>query len=116
MVDKTYLNTALEREKKLCETLETGSEEYVKCMNRILEYEKQLAGYEKDHEDLECKKKQAVVDQKNKKKADAIEWTKIGCNVALPIIGFVAIVAQEKDISFVGALRDVTKCFLPKKM
>lgn len=110
------LKELLEREKRYCDDLVVGSEEYVKTVGRIMDLEKQLAEIEKGEREVELEIKQDNDAQKERKIGHAIEWTKIGANVLLPLIGYVVIVAAEKDITFTGALRDVTKSFLPKKM
>lgn len=109
MVNGTNLRNLIKREKEHVDGLEVGSEGYVDSMHRLMELEKQLSEIEKNEAEMELAKK-------SRKNGNVIEWAKIGANVALPLIGFVTIVAAEKDITFTGALRDITKSFLPKKM
>ena len=109
MVNETNLKDLIERERRYLDQLKIGSDEYVSTMNRLMELEKLLSEIEKNEAEMD----QA---QKSRRMGVILEWAKIGANVALPLIGYVAIVAAEKDITFTGALRDVTKCFLPKKI
>lgn len=109
MVDETNLKDLIERERRYIDKLNTGSDEYVNSMKRLMELEKGLSEIEKNEAEIDQS-------QKSRRMGVILEWAKIGANVALPLIGYVAIVAAEKDITFTGALRDVTKCFLPKKI
>lgn len=109
MVNETALKDLIERERRHIEKLSIGTDEYVDTMKRIVDLEKALSEIEKNGAEIE----QA---QKSRQTGVILEAVKIATNVALPLIGYVAIVAAEKDITFTGALRDVTKCFLPKKI
>ena len=97
MRSKTILMEQIERERTYLAGLETGSNEYADSQARLLELEKQLA------------------EQEDTLVRTIIEISKVTIGFATPIIGLVWITAAEKDITFTGALRDYTKCFLPKK-
>lgn len=109
MVNETNLKDLIERERRYIDTLNTGSDEYVKSMERLMDLEKLLSEIEKNEAEMDQAQKSRLI-------GVILESAKIATNVALPLIGYVAIVAAEKDITFTGALRDVTKCFLPKKI
>lgn len=109
MANETTLKALIDREKKYCDTLEEGSEEYVSSTKRLIDLEKELSNIKKNEAEVD-------IARESRKNGNIIEWAKIGANVVLPLIGFVAIVAAEKEITFTGALRDITKSFLPKKM
>lgn len=95
---KALLMEQYERELNHLAEQEDGSEEYVASLYRLMDIEKQLAS----HKEWVSK--------------TALETGKVVSGVVVPIIGLVAITAAEKEISFVGALRDYTKYFLPKKV
>lgn len=97
MESKKSLMALKEREEKRLSSLEIGTEEYNGCFHRILEITKQLG----ENEDRWLK--------------NILDGAKVVGGVVLPLIGLVGITAVEKDITFTGALRDYTKCFLPKK-
>jgi hypothetical protein len=98
IVKETPLMEQYERERKHLAAQEDGSEEYVASLYRLMDIDKQLASH---------------TEQDSK---TALEITKVVVSVALPLIGLVGITAAEKQISFVGSLRDYTKYFLPKKV
>lgn len=87
-----------ERERIHLAEQEEGSEEYVASLYRLMDIEKQLASH------------------KEWVSRTALETVKVVGGVVLPIVGLIGITAAEKEISFVGALRDYTKYFLPKKV
>lgn len=101
MRSKTILMEQIERERTYLAGLKTGSLEYADSQERLLELEKQLAV----QEDALAR---TIID--SGKLA-----TGMITGFVLPIIGLVWITASEKEITFTGALRDYTKCFLPKK-
>lgn len=109
MVSKDVLLTLIEREKKHCDSLIIGSAEYVESFGRLMQLESLLAELEKAEHEKNVAKKERIVNT-------ILECLKIGSNIGLPLIGYVAIISAEKEITFTGALRDVTKCFLPKRM
>lgn len=96
--DRERILARIEREEKYLSKQEVGTEEYKASLCRLNELETQLAGL------------------KDSKAKNVIETAKVVAGVAMPLIGYVAIIAAEKELTFAGALRDVTKCFLPKKM
>ena len=109
MRSKEVLLELIERERKHCEGLEIGSEKYIASFNRLTKLEEMMVELEKaEHEKDDAKKARII--------QTILECVKIGCNVTLPLVGYVAILAAEKEITFTGALRDITKCFLPKQM
>lgn len=97
MRSKALLMEQIERERTYLEAQKTGSEEYVASQNRLMSLLKQLSD---------------IDDQAGRFIAETI---KMANAFALPIIGLVWITASEKEITFTGALRDYTKCFLPAK-
>lgn len=107
MVNETNLRDLIERERRYIDTLKTGSDEYVKCMERLMELERLVSEFEK----IEIEKEQS---RKSRRMGTIIEWAKIVTNIILPLIGLVVIIAEEREITFTGAMRDITKCFLPK--
>lgn len=109
MRSKEVLLNLIEREREHCEGLEIGSEKYIASFNRLTKLEELLSDLEKAEREKDDAKKARVIQT-------ILECVKIGCNVTLPLIGYVVLVAAEKEITFTGALRDVTKCFLPKQM
>ena len=109
MINETALKDLIERERRHIEKLDIGSDEYVKCMERLMELERLVSEFEK----IEIEKEQS---RKSRHMGTAIEWAKIVTNIVMPLIGLIAIIAAERDITFTGAFRDVTKCFLPKRI
>ena len=107
MVNETNLKDLIERERRHIDTLSTGTDEYVSSMKRLMELEKLLSEIEKNEAEIN----QA---QKSRRMGDGIEIAKLVVSVAMPVVGLVVIVAEEREITFTGAMRDITKCFLPK--
>lgn len=107
MINETNLKDLIKRERGYIDTLDTGSDEYVNGTKRLMELEKLLSEIEKNEAEMEQAKK-------SRRMGGILEGAKIAVSVLMPLIGYVAIVAAEKEITFTGALRDVTKCFLPK--
>ena len=109
MVNETNLRDLIERERRYIDKLDIGSDEYVSSMKRLMELEKLLS---------EIEKNEAETDQiqKSRRMGDAIEIAKVAISVLMPTFGLIYITAQEREITFTGAFRDVTKCFLPKKI
>lgn len=93
---KALLAEQYERERAYLANQEVGSEEYNASLRRLMELETHLT------------------ERKSKVTTALIETGKVAANVALPLIGLVWITANERDITFTGALRDYTKYFLPK--
>ena len=109
MVNETNLKDLIERQRRYIDTLDNGTDEYVSAVKLLMDLEKELSEIEKNEAEM-------VQDQKSRRVGTILEAVKIATNVGLPLVGYVVIVAAEKDITFTGALRDVTKCFLPKKI
>lgn len=109
MVNETNLKDLIERQRGYIDTLDNGTDEYVSAVKLLMDLEKELSEIEKNEAEM-------VQAQKSRHVGAILEAVKIATNVGLPLIGYVVIVAAEKDITFTGALRDVTKCFLPKKI
>ena len=97
---KNALKVAYERENAYLAEQEVGGEEYKASLQRLMAI-------------------QEAMNNPNNKKwivETSIEGAKVVSGVVLPLIGLVWITAAEKDISFVGALREYTKYFFPKKI
>ncbi len=107
MVNETTLKDLIERERRYIDTLNVGSDEYVSSMKRLMELEKLLSEIEKNEAEMD----QA---QKSRHMGAILEWAKVGASIAMPLFGLIYIVAKEEEITFTGAMRDITKCFLPK--
>ena len=115
MKGKTLLVELIEREREYVATLNEKSEDYNKSIYRLMDLEKQLAEHERSEADAERRQLEATEDQKDRKTKNIIEAVKVGSGIMLPLIGLVWITATEKEVTFTGALREYTKCFLPKK-
>lgn len=97
MRSKSLLMEQIEREREYLAAQTTGSEEYIASQQRLASLLKQLSD---------------IDDQAYR----FVEGTlRIVNAFAMPLIGLVWITASEKEITFTGALRDYTKCFLPGK-
>lgn len=96
---RTLLQGLIEREKKYLAEQETGSEEYVASLKRLMELEKQ---------ESESTKGERMY-------KNILEGVKVVSGIALPLIGLVCITATEKDTTFCGALRGYTQLFIPKR-
>lgn len=97
---KNALKVAYERENAYLAEQEVGSEEYKASLQRLMAI-------------------QEAMNNPNNKKwivETSIEGVKVATGIIMPAIGLVWITAAEKDISFVGALREYTKYFFPKKI
>lgn len=97
MRSKALLMEQIEREREYLAAQKTGSEEYIASQNRLMSLVKQLS------------------DTNDQGYRFVTEAFKIGNAFVMPLIGLVWITASEKEITFTGALRDYTKCFLPGK-
>lgn len=102
---QNLLREQIERERTHLEGLKVGSEEYEKSFARLIELEDRLADLEKH---LEGKKDRTV--------KNVIEGVKVAGGIALPLVGYVAVTAFEKNETFTSALKGVVNCFIPKKM
>lgn len=107
MVNETNLKDLIERERRYIDKLDIGSDEYVSSMKRLMDLEKLLSEIEKN----EAETKLA---QKSRFMGDGIEIAKLATGVLTTTFGLIYIVAQEREMTFTGAMRDITKCFLPK--
>lgn len=107
MVNETTLKDLIKRERRLIETLDTGSDEYVSSMKRLMELEKLLSEIEKNEAEMDQT-------QKSRHMETILEWAKVAVSIAMPTFGLFYIVSKEEGITFTGAMRDVTKCFLPR--
>ena len=97
MRSRNRLVSQIEREREYLASLEVGSDEYVKSQERLMKMEQMLE------------------ERKDRIAKNVLDGVKTASGIALPLIGLVWITAAEKEITFVGALREYTKYFLPKK-
>lgn len=95
----------IEREREHLNGCEVGTEEYNDSQKRLIALEEKLA--ELDRIDIESK------DRFWKFIVEAIKV--VGCGIALPVIGLVAITAQERDITYTGAMKALLSSFIPGK-
>lgn len=66
--------------------------------------------------ELERKEKQSKVEKRDRVIGHVLDGVKfVTTSVIIPVVGLVWITAAEKEITFTGALREYTKCFLPKR-
>lgn len=91
------LKAEVEREREFLANQEVGSGEYIESLERLMALDKA----QNAHKEILSK--------------NVIEACKITISIVLPVVGLVGITAQEKEITFTGALREYTKYFLPKK-
>lgn len=85
------------KEREYFNTLEVGSDAYVKSQKRLMELEKQLA------------------ERNDGVGKTIIEGVKAASGVVLPIFGWVVITAFEKNDSLTTSLKKTIDCFLPKR-
>lgn len=107
MVNETNLRDLIERERRYIDKLNIGSDDYVNSMKRLMELEKLLS-------EIENNEAEVKLAQKSRRMGDGIEIGKVATSVLVSMFGLFYIVAQEREMTFTGAMRDITKCFLPK--
>lgn len=99
------LREQIERERGHLEGLTVGSEDYEKSFARLVELEDRMADWEKHQEG-----------KKDRTVKNVIEGVKVAGGIMLPLVGYVAVTAFEKNETFTSALKGVVNCFIPKKM
>lgn len=112
---RTLLCEDIERERNYLHEQEVGSEEYNDSLKRLGALEDKLFDLEKFESETADKNRQAQEEKKDKRNKNIIEGVKIASGIIIPIVGLIGITAQEKEITFCGALKDYVKIFIPKK-
>lgn len=112
---KSLLREDIKREHEYLRELEVGSEEYNESLKRLSNLEDKLFELEKFEFESANKSEQIKDEKKDKTTKNALEITKIVVSIVVPIVGLIGITAQEKEITFCGALKDYAKLFIPKK-
>lgn len=116
METKELLIKLIEREGEYCDNQEVGTEEYNKSFKRLIDLKKELESIENseyEHSRKEREMKELKFDRITK---NSIEIVKVGGGIILPLIGYVAVVAFEREETFTSALKGVVNCFIPKKL
>ena len=116
MKSKTVIMELIEKEKQYCEGLEPGSDEYNKSIYRLIDLNKELENIENSETAATQKTQELAERKKDQRTKNIIEGVKVGSGIVLPLIGYVVVVAFEKDDSFTSALKGVVNCFIPKKL
>lgn len=102
---KATVEEMITREKAYLEKQEVGSEAYNESQKRLISLQEQLR---------ECEK--TDIDSKDRFVKFILEVVKVvGCGIVLPIIGLIAITAQEREITYVGAMKSLLGSFVPGK-
>ena len=112
---RTLLCEDIERERKYLHEQEVGSEEYNDSLKRLGALEDKLFDLEKFESEAVDKERLLQEEKKDKRNKNIIEGVKIACGVIVPVVGLIGITAQEKEITFCGALKDYVRLFIPKK-
>lgn len=116
MRSKTVIMELIEREKAHLAKQEAGSDEYNKSVYRLIDLNKELENIENSETSAVQKEKELAERKKDQLTKNIIEGVKVGSGIVLPLIGYVVVVAFEKDDSFTSALKGVVNCFIPKKL
>ena len=116
MRSKTVITELIEREKAHLAKQEAGSDEYNKSVYRLIDLNKELENIENSEVSAKQKEEELAERKKDQRTKNIIEGVKVGSGIALPLIGYVVVVAFEKDDSFTSALKGVVNCFIPKKL
>lgn len=102
---KATVEEMITREQAYLEKQEVGTEEYNDSQKRLIALQEQLR---------ECEK--TDIDSKDRFVKFILEVVKVvGCGIVLPVIGLIAITAQEREISYVGAMKSLLSAFVPGK-
>lgn len=116
MRSKTNIMELIAREKAHLVKQETGSDEYNKSVHRLIDLNRELENIENSEASVKQKEEELAERKKDQRTKNIIEGVKVGSGIALPLIGYVVVVAFEKDDSFTSALKGVVNCFIPKKL
>ena len=116
MDTKKMLKEQLEREYEYQRNHEVGTEEYNASLGRLTTLQTRLTAIEESERDAAIKEQTVKEDKKDRVIKNVLEGIKTTSGIVLPIIGLVVITAVEKETTFTGSLKDITKLFLPKKL
>ena len=112
---ETLLCEDIKRERNYLREQEVGSEEYNDSLKRLSGLEDKLFDLKKLESETIARERELNEEKKDKRNKNIIEGVKIACGVIIPVVGLIGITAQEKEITFCGALKDYVKFFIPKK-
>lgn len=102
---KETVEDMITREEAYLNKQEVGSEEYNESQKRLVALQEQLR---------ECEK--TDIDSKDRFVKFILELLKVvGCGIVLPLFGLIVITAQEREISYVGAMKSLLGSFVPGK-
>lgn len=116
MKSKTVITALIEREHSHLTQQEAGSDEYNKSVYRLIDLNKELENIENSEMAALQKEQELAERKKDQRTKNIIEGVKVGSGIALPLIGYVVVVAFEKEDTFTSALKSVVNCFIPKKL
>lgn len=115
MRTKSTLIELIEREEKFCKEQNVGSIEYKDSFYRLLDLKKELESLDNSEFEHERKEREMKENKKDRMIKNGIEIAKVGTSFVLPLIGYVAITAFEKEDTFTSSLKGLINCFIPKK-
>lgn len=102
---KQIVEDMISRETEFFEKQEPGTDEYNESQERLSKLQDKLAELEKND-----------IKSKEEFKKFVLETVKVvGAGILLPVFGLVVITAQERDITYTSALRNLLGCFIPGK-
>ena len=102
---RVIVEKLIESESKYLADQEVGTDEYNASLKRLSDLEGKLVELDQVNDD----KKDRIVKY-------ALEVAKITSSIALPIFGLVVITAQEREITYTSALKNLIGCFVPGKI
>ena len=124
---KTQLLDDIKDQLEHLSKLQVGTEEYKVTVNGVAtlmdkyndiekaEFERKEQINKRESE-YDLKSKEFENENKNRRAEQAIEWTKIGTGVAVPLIGLFVILKWEETGTITTALRGYVNNFIPKKL
>ena len=115
MRSKSVLMTLRQREMEFLDNAQAGSEEYIAAQKRLISIEGEIFKREQAEEDAVRKQKESKSERRRRICNSITESVDVAGKIALPVFGIVAVIAAERDIVFGSALKDIVKCFIPKR-
>ena len=102
---KAIVEEAIEREHGYLSDQEVGTDEYNASQRRLIALEEKLAELERTD-----------MDSKENFKRFILDIVKVvGGSIVLPLFGLIVITAQEREITYVGAMKSLLGAFVPGK-